>query len=182
MAKNKGKTRKQNKPMPQMQANQQPSLWRRIPGWFYFLLVFSTLVVTILEGVPWLSIDEGNLLDSQNPFSALFSVTNGGYIPVTNLDANCILSFRNQRQNVSFTQGDFSFTHFADYIAHSGRATLPCWRSIDIKNIPLEKAEMKVIVTYSLYPFTSKVLRRHQTFNFEAIKANDGSLHWTYVS
>src|SRR5437879_2758645 len=98
MGRKKSKNKKQKRPeRPQQSRPPQPqllpSLWRRIPGWIKGVVVLATLVVTMLEGVTSLSVDENGLLVPRNPYSTLFSVTNNGYVTVTDLDALCHANF-----------------------------------------------------------------------------------------
>src|ERR1700730_9517027 len=81
-------------PAPVTPRTPEPSIpfWKRIPGWLYGAVVALSVLITTLEGYPWLSVQEGPLLDPQNPYSELFSVSNGGYAPVSNLGAYCFLN------------------------------------------------------------------------------------------
>jgi hypothetical protein len=157
------------------------SLWRRIAKWVYALIALVALLVTLLEGVPWLSIEESGSLDPRNPYATLFSVTNAGYVPATDLDALCDAKFEDAWHN-TFNSVQMPFEHFAEHLPHSGRVTIPCFREIELRNWPLIRAELTVTVTYSLYPMTWHLLRRHQTFRFRAVKDSTGLLHWTFLS
>jgi hypothetical protein len=86
---------KPQQPLPAI-APPKASLLRRILSWkwAWALAVFAATVVSLLEGYPWLSIQEGPLLDPSNPYSEMFSVSNGGYVPITDLDASCIVTSR----------------------------------------------------------------------------------------
>ena len=108
---------------------QRSSLWKRIPKPIYAVLGATALAVTLLEGYPWLSIQEGALTDRGNPFSEMFKVVNGGYIPVTDLDTSCLLGAE-QPGRIHMPSGSASInvTDFAHYLAHDQSATLPCFR------------------------------------------------------
>ena len=191
MGRKRRQAKKQNSPRGQRQSTPPVThpphslwRWRSIPGWIWGTLVFLTLVITILEGVPWLSVDEGTYLDSYNPFSNLFSVTNGGYVPVSNIDAICSPS-------ITFPSGgaisrtSVIFPHFAEYLAHSDRATLPCFMAIAFEHPSggeITSADLAISITYSLYPLPWNILRRHQTFRFKAVKGPTGQLIWTFLN
>src|ERR1039457_2409174 len=76
-----------------------PSGWERLrawanpPRWAWVVLVFLATVITLLEGYPWLSVEEGPLLDPNNAYSELFLLKNDGYIPITDLRVICAPSF-----------------------------------------------------------------------------------------
>ena len=158
----------------------KPPLWKRIPGWVYAAIVVFSILITILEGYPWLSIHEGILLDPQNPYSELFSLSNAGYVPISDLSATCSVSV--EAGNVSLRNVGARFNHFAGYLTHGASATIPCFRTIATNGTPLSDADLNITIAYSYYPFTFKSLRRHQAFKFRAIKSLDGSLHWTFLS
>src|SRR5216684_2527871 len=157
MARNKGKRKKQTKPARQPHSQTlsplpQKPLWRRVPGWLWAFIVCATLVVTLLEGVPWLSIDENGVLNPSNPLENLFSVTNGGYVAVTDLDAYCDISFQDKAGTHASHMGA-TFPHFADYLSHSGRATIPCFKAVQMNSWPsVTDADLTITITYSLYP------------------------------
>jgi hypothetical protein len=196
------------KQLAKPQVNKRRPLWSRIPGWIWGSVVFLTLVITLLEGVPWLSVEENELLDPRNPYSALFYVANDGYAPISDLDVDCIVNFESASQHIvvrgsptieyshfadylSHSGGSptIEYSHFADYLSHSERATLPCFHAV-VLNTPstgafkvngdISKATLSVIVYYSYYPLSWKPFRRHQVFHFQAIPDSTGSLHWTF--
>src|ERR1700676_2067085 len=70
------------------------SFWKKIPHWIYYAVVFLTLVITSLEGYPWLSIQRSGMLYANNPYSEMFEISNSGYIPLTHLTAVCIPRFQ----------------------------------------------------------------------------------------
>jgi hypothetical protein len=154
--------------------------WKRIPGWIYGAILISSVLITLLEGYPWLSIQEGSLLDPQNPYSELFSIANGGYAPVSDLSADCIIDLK--AGNIVIGNSGARFDHFAHYLVHGGNTTIPCFRTIVIDGRPLSSADLTIRITYSFYPLTYRLLRRQQTFKFRAVKASDGSLRWTFLS
>src|SRR5664279_5448986 len=104
----------------------RPPFWKRIPKPIYAVLGIAALAVTLLEGYPWLSIQEGSLTDPGNPFSEMFKVVNGGYVPVTNLDAVCLLGGE-QPGRVYISPGAYKIiqTGFANYLEHDKAATIP---------------------------------------------------------
>jgi len=165
---------------------------RRIPGWIYAVIVFAALVITLLEGYPWLSVQEGVSLDPRNPYSELFAISNGGYAPVSDLDASCEINLVS-KLGVRATDSVVAYPKFADYLGHGGIATIPCFDTVSLDSnlsgvigLPpqdaITQADLRITITYSFYPITYKPLRRHQAFNFRGIRSADGSLKWSFVS
>ncbi len=142
------------------------------------MIVVSSILLTLLTAYPWLSIQEGPLLNPKNPYSELFSISNGGYWPISDLDVDCLIDA--EGRNLKVFGNHMQFVHFASYLTHSSTATVPCFKTIEL--LAITKADLTVVVEYSFYPITFRNLRRHQSFRLHAVKAPDGLLHWTFVS
>ena len=165
-----------SRPPPQLP---KARLLKKIPIWIYGLIGVCALGITLLEGYPWLSIEEGELLDPANPMSEMFKVRNGGYLPVTNLDAICTTDF-----SLSGTVVNGNVTHipsFADYLGHDGRITIPCFRAVSIRNLKFTSPiTMQVEIVYNFYPTTYSRLRRSQKFSFLSVSDQTGGQHWQF--
>lgn len=149
----------------------------------YGLVGIFALTITLLEGYPWLSMQRDDLLNADNPYSTLFSITNEGYFPVVDLDAVCVPDFRGQKVIVS--GNNISFRGFAKYLAHSQRASVPCFKAIGGTGLPSllknsDQIKLNILIEYSLFGLSVPFLRRSKEFQFSAIKSDDGSLHWTF--
>src|SRR5579863_3377175 len=105
------------------------ALARRVPRWVWGLIGLAALVITLLQGMPWLSVEENASLDPSNPYSALFYVVNDGYVPVSNLDANCAISYT-AKSGGGLHSVVLAFDRFADYLSHSAKVTIPCFHSL----------------------------------------------------
>jgi hypothetical protein len=185
MARNKRRKRKKE---PQKRQFVPPlfrwlSFLRMVPGWIRGTVVAIGLVVTLLQGYPWLSVEEGARLDDKNPYATLFSVANEGYFPVTDLNADCHMSPSADNHGNTFAV-DFAPESFAGFLSHSQKATLPCFRTIALEGSGALSVtgDLTVTVTYSLYPFSLRILRRHQQFHFRAVSGRDGRKYWTYIN
>ena len=158
--------------------------WKRTPKPIYAVLGVAALAVTLLEGYPWLSIQEGSLTDPGNPFSEMFKVVNGGYVPVTNLDAVCLLGGE-QPGRVYISPGAYKIiqTGFANYLEHDKAATIPCFGSLGIEDSNISGgATMEVTISYAFWHLNWNPLRRSQTFRFTSVRGTDGSQHWQFIS
>lgn len=164
------------------------ALWKRIPRWIYLgfsALGFAAVLVTLFQAYPWLSIQEGPRLDPRNELSQMFLIVNGGYIPLTHLDAVCVPNFA-----AGDTHGDvridapFPFLGFADYIGHDGRVTIPCFRVLQIgKNVQMSQGTtLDVSVSYAFWALNFPRLRRTQVFRFKSVRGPDGTSQWEYLS
>ena len=149
-------------------------------------MISATLLVTLLEGWPWLRVEKDFSLDSKNPFSETFLVVNGGYLPITNLNANCTVGFianSPQIKNAHTSDSEIGFQHFAHYLAHDGRATIPCFQSVGIEGpILISEATLIIKINYAFPHADLKLLRPSQKFNFRSIRAKDGSQHWQQIN
>lgn len=166
---------------PPPQNSPSPALWRRFVRMKYAVLVFVATVVTVLEGYPWLSIEEGALLDPPNPYSELFKLSNDGYLPVTDLDADCKFSGTFNGWHVK--DNIAKYRDFAGCLLHGGTVTIPCFTMLggpDISQSPGNVLDIKV--TYALYHLNIKALRRSQTFHFKALTGTDNAQHWQFLA
>jgi len=180
----KGKSAQQSpKPPERIQTTPSANLFRATGRWGWFVLSLVVALLALYEAIPQLSVDEGVSLDAKNPYSSLFSVANEGYIPATNLNALCEMSFTDNHGN-NFGYVGTSSPHFADRLDHAGRSTLPCFKSVGLKGqVALTTVgDLKVTVEYSVWPLPNELLARHQQFHFKAIAGPDGQTHWTYVN
>jgi hypothetical protein len=154
------------KPLPP-EAPHQSALgewWTRIPTWVKAAVVGATLLITLLEGWPWLSVDEQSFLNPSNPYSQMFKVINTGYLPVTDLGAQCRVDFTDQHQDrVNDVTG--IYPHFADYLAHDGQATIPCFRLVETNQVNAG-ASLNIVISHDLFYVGSRFLRKSQTFRF----------------
>ena len=162
--------------------------WKRIPKRVYFLIVFGTLIVTLLEGYPWLSIQRDDSLSSTNPFATTFSISNEGYVPVTDLNADCIFSFIDQKSANLFRDNTIGFDNFAGRLGHGDRVTTPCFTAIEAMErltnlIPQDfsNSALTINISYAFMRVNLKSLRRSQIFRFKGISAEDKSIHWIFV-
>jgi hypothetical protein len=167
--------------------------WKRSHKPFYAVIVFATLLITLLEGYPWLSIQESGFLDPKNPYSLPFLVINEGYVPITDLDAECEIN--STIGTVQFNNWRVGFAGFADYLAHEGSVTAPCFQSIELDgtNRPFigvgpanrdvtESAALSMTIIYSFYHINLKWFRRSQSLRFKSIIGKDGAQHWLLVT
>lgn len=192
MGKRKGK-KQRKKPSPKQEPHSQPTLplasrgARIAPRVSQWIVVVVGLLAAALSLYPWLSVEERNFLDPSNPYSQLFDLVNNGYIPVTNLDVSCKFGTTINGQhihNVKFEDAGRSVHNFAEYVAHNGRTTIPCFNMINSTGAPLSMSEgstLNVTISYAFFYANLRYLRRSQTFRFKSLAAKDGTQHWQYL-
>jgi hypothetical protein len=157
---------------------------RRIPAWGWLCVVVLATAITLLEGYPWLSVQEGERLDPSNPFSELLLVSNEGYVPLVHLDALCQLNltFENGQWMHTGPQGGFLFEDFSEYLGHGNRATIPCFRSLDTGGRKIKPgATLTVRLSYAFPGLNLRFLRRSQSFRLKSVVGVDGLPHWTFM-
>jgi hypothetical protein len=164
------------------------SLRKRIPRWVYLVLGLFALVITLLEGYPWLSIQDNGSLNPRDPFTAMFSVSNGGYIPLTNLDADCVFGAVADPlplHDLRLEGNSMPVHNFASWLWHDDRATLPCFHILRERIGPnlynFKNPTLEITVLYSFVGLNLKPLRRSQTFLFRAAIASDNSWRWLFL-
>lgn len=192
MARNrKGKGRRRKRPTGRRHKSVIPRLpyLQRVPGHAWALVAGLAAMVSLLQFCPWLAVGQGAQVDERNPYSTLFFISNEGYLPVVDLTAVCTSSFATDT-GTHFDNNQFHFGRFADYLAHSQKASLPCVHMLGLGPkvgtiSPLTSiGTLTVTVTYSLYPFSSrwfKFLRKHQAFRFKPIEGPNHTYYWTYT-
>jgi hypothetical protein len=172
-------------PAPPQKPISTPFL-KRIPGWVYLVVVAFSVVITLLEGYPWLSIQRDESFDSANPFATTFYVANEGYIPLTDLDADCNPEMPDT--HLKFLSNSFIFPNFSHWLAHSDKATVPCFAAFNTFRKPPDALKetrnpgLEIRVVYAFLHINLKLLRRSQTFRFKGVVADDGLVHWIYIS
>jgi hypothetical protein len=157
-------------------------LWKRLPKWLYYCAVILSIAITLLTSYPWLHIEKDSSLNTTNPFSQYFVIVNGGYIPLTGLDAECGFSTElKSKASGEISDGHDIWRGFAHSLPKDGRATIPCrpiWSGKDIHSP--DGAIFEIKITYAYYHFNLGFLRRSQDFHFTSIAGSDGSRHWQY--
>jgi hypothetical protein len=131
------------------------------------------LIIGLLQVYPWLSIQEGAMLNPGNPYSELFTISNQGYIALTDLDARCTINLATPHGSIS--NSGATYTNFAGYLSHGIPATIPCFRMISATQIA-SGSRLDVTISYAFYHLAG--LRRHQTFHFQNIVGSDHIPHW----
>jgi hypothetical protein len=160
--------------------------WRKVPKWVYFLIVAFSVLITLLEGYPWLSIAGGERLNPSNPFSEIFNVTNEGYIPITEPHVDCEWHYKYQVQGWPESTFYIAFSPQIppiSFIGHEARFSAPCY-SLKFANNPamehpLSGSTMDIKISYGFWPISLRWLRRSQTFHLETVGEQD-SLHWQF--
>jgi hypothetical protein len=164
-----------------------PSLeWLKFPKWVWVMLVVLATTITLLEGYPWLSIEDGPLLDPNDAYSELFQLKNGGYIPVTDLNAFCAPTMAQEKNslgvsgiNFGYAGSPFDTLANINSLMHDQTVTLPCFQTIALRSgrIPAGSS-FDITITYAFFHLNFHPLRRSQTFHFESLIGADHSQHW----
>jgi hypothetical protein len=166
---------------------------KRIPRWFYLSIVLGTLIVTLLEGYPWLSIQRDDSLSSTNPLATTFSISNEGYVPVTDLQANCTFSFGNKDSPMHVQNNTIGYDdYFSTWLPHGATVTTPCFDALEhmaaiIIGPPYKdprnfiETSLIISISYSFFHINQKRFRRLQTFHFSMVRGDDNSPHWIYA-
>ena len=170
------------RPPTQPAAPTSTLLWKRIPKWLYGCAVILTIAITLLTDYQWLHIEKDSSLNPTSPFSQFLVIANGGYIPLTGLDAECGFSTELKgKVSGEISSGHDIWRGFAHSLPHDGRATVPCrpiWSGRDVQ-FP-DGAIFEINITYAYYHLNLGFLRRSQDFHFTSIVGSDGSQHWQY--
>lgn len=158
---------------------QLSTVWKKIPKWLWGGLVSLSVIIALVQGYPWISLQEGALLNPSNLYSELFTITNQGYIPLTELSAACVVNYDDPHTH--FSNSGARFGNFARYLGHGSTVTIPCFMTIGARSVP-SGARLDVIVGYAFSHLNLDILRRDQSFHFQVITGTDGSQHWIFLS
>jgi hypothetical protein len=151
----------------------------RVVVWIAGAATLAGLLIAVLQGYPWLSVEGASFGNPNDPFSELFYVKNDGYVSAVDLSADCSLT--GSAQGVHFDRGTVVTSVFARSLVHSSRAMLPCNKVVPISHLPLAQMDYTVTVHYSVWPLTFQFLRRHQSFHFSGVNNENGQTLWTFV-
>jgi hypothetical protein len=160
-------------------------LYVKIAEWLFGILAAFASLIALAEVYPWVSIQGDTILDPTNPYSQMFSISNEGYIPLTDIIAQCKPDFSTTTR-LRIRHSNIASSYLADYLRHGGRVTLPCFRipamlgGAGFGDISGE-SRMNIDISYDLYYVSAKFLRRHQTFNFKSVIAKDKTQHWEFL-
>ncbi len=184
-----GQLPKRSSPQKSHSRTQAPTIqpiWKRIPKWIYAIFGVLALIGSLLALYPWLSIQKDDSFSATDPYGTAFSVANDGYIPIVDLEAVCYPDYGDDARTWGVFSNYMPYPHFAKMLAHSDRATLPCFRIAKIFSAPemlnaSSRVNLTIFVNYAFMGFNAKALRRHQEFRFRAVRAEDNSLHWIFL-
>jgi hypothetical protein len=132
---------------------------------------------------PQLSINQDFSFDSQNVFNTSFSVTNEGFLPLTDLSVTCTGTFVMHTQDNQFS-GNFGsntdFPGFSKKLSFKHRLSLPCNHNVVANRHPIDPGATLGIKIH--YRILGLPISRPQSFSFLAIAGADMQLHWVYTN
>lgn len=129
-------------------------------------------------------------LSPKNPFKTMFVIGNKGYVPVTNMEVDCIYDFninnKNQFRNIQL------WHRIPRSLWHENKVTLPCFTAIghtDEPAIPstifglspdahIKDADMTIRINYQFLG----IFRGSQAFHVVALETADKSYRWKFES
>jgi hypothetical protein len=151
----------------------------------YICVAALSILITLLEGYPWLSVQQNDYLDPTDPYSQMFSVTNQGYIPLTDIAVHCTPNFHTSTF-FTWQDVDMLFPDTASQLAHAETVTLPCFkifRDLWLGRGPvIPGATLRIDIEYAFYHLNMKTLRRSQSFWVRSVAGKNNSQHWEMYS
>ena len=138
---------------------------------FYGFVAVASSIVTLFALYPWLSIYPRDSLDTRNPYSSPFDVTNDRHIPITSVTAKCTFDF-GKGNHIAM-----GYDNFAAPLGHQHTVIAPCFHIIAGKALQsTNSATITMQIRYRLLG----VFPRSQQFRFHSAREDDGSSHWVY--
>jgi hypothetical protein len=136
-------------------------------------------LITLLEGIPWLSIAQGDRLDPTNPFSQMFIAKNEGYAPIFQPEVSCTAHYKLAKDGTLFFNLAFQpgmSVHSA--IEHAGTFSVPCdsAKLTGANHFPGSRIDMEI--SYSFWRKPSHWLRRSQSFHFVTVSWDGSTQRW----
>jgi hypothetical protein len=139
-------------------------------------VVTGATFLAYLTSVPHLSIQEDFPVDPSNPYSESFSIENEGFLPATDLSADCRINMSNAPNRKM--NSNMVVDHVAAKVPYKRRISLPCDRFMSYPNMILDQPGVLIInVTYFV---AGTPLTRMQSFKFETTQQADGTYRWLY--
>jgi hypothetical protein len=154
--------------------------WRKIPGWVWWIVTFFATLITLLGGYPWLSVEEGPLLDPNNAYTELFLLKNEGYIPITDLQVICTPTFLLGQARFGWEGVSLGLPIKPNVVlAHDGTITLPCFQTVGLVGEHMSAGStLDIRITYAFFHLNFHPLRRIQSFHFKSVIGTDHAQHW----
>ena len=143
---------------------QPPSTLKEVVKWISIAVLICTLLSGAMTFAPILTVDAGAPLDSNNPFSSPFIVSNNMIVPLFGVTVAC------KYHDVEFEGGGTldnaaagSEETFSVMAPHQ-KTTAPCQKGINMK-APLKSGIVTIAVKYSafLWPFKTSTIRHFKT-------------------
>jgi hypothetical protein len=153
--------------------------WKTCARWLGSFVAFLAALAGLYAAYPWLSVEKDEMLDPNNPYSEMFLVGNGGYVPTTEMQVQCSPDFVTDKDNYVL-RSSLDIANFQiDYLGHGGTATLPCFELVRTFSFSrLKRAKLTIKITYAFIHLNISWLRKSQSFQFVATLGSDGHLHW----
>jgi hypothetical protein len=153
------------------------SFWLRSHKILWAILGGLAILGTLVEIYPWLSVQDGPILDPSNPYSEMFQLTNSGYIPVTNL--GCLCTPTAAFGSRLLLKNSSSGWRIPGTLAHNGFVSIPCFNLFDPPGIfsPSPGAVLDIDVGYTMLHF----IHRRQSFHFKAVIGTGNQQHWQFL-
>jgi hypothetical protein len=143
---------------------QPPSTLKEVVKWISIAILISSLLSGLMTFAPVLTVDAGVPLDSNNPFSYPFIVSNNMIVPLFGVTIAC------KYHDVQLEGGGTLDNTAADseemfpVMAPHQKTTAPCQKGITM-NAPLKSGIVTIAVNYSafLWPFKTSTIRHFKT-------------------
>ena len=149
------------------------STWWRIGAWAVAVVGF---VATALSLRPILDVSTSFQPDQNRPYSEVFVVSNGGLLPLYNLEFTCSQDWFKDKEGNSGMENRYS--KYVEAISRLGpgvKGSVQCRPLFDTPYELLEASISLVIKYQTLLPFYTAV----KPFRFIGIRTKDSQMRWT---
>ncbi len=180
----KVETKRQRRQREASQRRRRPKrrigqLWpvlRKVPGWLKSAVGFLLIVGSLMKFYPWLSLQKGERLSSNEPFGLVLNVTNDGYVPIRNVSVTCRASI--DTKNIKIGSESLTIKGLVKSLNPGRSVSLPCDQILK-SDLPYSSStvEMHIEVSYDLWRIP---LRRKQSFAVRGSRDYKGEWQWLF--
>jgi hypothetical protein len=140
-----------------------------------FLAILIAIPTLILLIQPHILLEPGVVLDSKNIFSTPFILKNQGTFSIYNISSQAEIIQYIDSSGVRIINSELeSYINNSYSLKSNKETTLSFQNTLQISYLPLEEAEIQVLVTYK--PFLLK--KRTETFNFVVKQSTSREYVW----